>query len=105
MKSTAAVANANKSDPAKAVVHPDATPATRLGEMQAGQGGIIQWLEGPEDLVRRLMELGLVEEGYVEVVHEAPFGKDPIAVKIRGGLLALRRSEANLIWVGRKSGR
>jgi Fe2+ transport system protein FeoA len=30
----------------------------------------------------------------VRVVHQAPLGGDPIAVEIRGALIALRRHEA-----------
>ncbi len=67
---------------------------TCLGKLNPGQGGWVARIEGPEVMVRRLMEMGLVEDAYVEVVHEAPFGKDPLAVRVRGGLLALRRQEA-----------
>jgi ferrous iron transport protein A len=42
----------------------------------------------------RLMELGMLEGSEVEVIHEAPYGGDPIAVRIRGSLIALRRAEA-----------
>jgi ferrous iron transport protein A len=35
----------------------------------------------------------------VELVHQAPFGGDPVAVRVRGALIALRRNEANLIEV------
>ncbi len=73
----------------------------KLGEMRVGEGGLISRLDGPEDLVRRLMELGLVEDSYVQIAHQAPFGGDPIAVKVRGGLLGLRKSEANRVWVRR----
>lgn len=67
--------------------------------MRRGQAGRICRLEGPEESVRRLLELGLVEDSWIEVVHEAPFGGDPIAVKVRGGVLALRRKEADQILV------
>ncbi len=49
--------------------------------------------------VARLMEMGLLEGSSVEVVHEAPFGADPIAIRVRGILVALRRSEANAVEV------
>ena len=71
----------------------------RMGQMRPGQSGWICQVEGQEESVRRLLELGLVEDSWVEVVHEAPFGGDPIAVKVRGGLLALRRQEADQILV------
>ena len=67
----------------------------RLGELRKGEGGYICQVEGDEALVRRLLEMGLVEEAYVEIVHEAPFGRDPVAVRVRGGLLGLRRQEAS----------
>lgn len=70
-----------------------------LGEMRRGQGGYICRVEGPEATVRRLLEMGMVEEAYVEIVHEAPFGHDPVAVRVRGGLLALRRQEASCVTI------
>lgn len=75
---------------------------TTLDQIPRGQGGWITRLDGPEALVCRMLEMGLVEDAYVEMAHEAPFGKDPVAVKVRGGgLLALRRSEAKLVNVRR----
>jgi len=70
-----------------------------LGDLRRGQGGYICRLEGPEATVRRLLEMGMVEEAYVEIVHEAPFGRDPVAVRVRGGLLALRRQEAACVTI------
>lgn len=70
-----------------------------LDQMKKGQRGIIIRLEGPEPTVRRLMEMGMLEDSPVEVVHEAPFGRDPLAVHVRGALLALRRREAKCVWV------
>jgi ferrous iron transport protein A len=51
------------------------------------------------DLTRRLLEMGLLEGAEVEVLHQAPFGGDPIAVRVRGSVIALRRNEANTIEV------
>jgi len=50
-------------------------------------------------LARRLLEMGLLEGAHVEVLHQAPFGGDPLAVRVRGTLIALRRNEANFIEV------
>lgn len=68
-----------------------------LGELRKGEGGYICRVEGPEATVRRLLEMGMIEEAYVEIVHEAPFGRDPVAVRVRGGLLGLRRQEASCV--------
>ena len=77
----------------------------RLGELRTGQGGtIVQVGAVPLEptriqIVQRLMEMGFLDGSWVEVLHEAPFGGDPIAVRVRGTLIALRREEANLVWV------
>jgi ferrous iron transport protein A len=47
---------------------------------------------------RRLLELGLRAGARVEVLRQAPFG-GPLAVRVAGGLLALRRSQAGRIEV------
>jgi ferrous iron transport protein A len=70
-----------------------------LGELHPGSRGTILKTTGPGDLLQRLLEMGLLEGSSVEVVHEAPFGRDPIAVRVRGALIALRRNEANYIEV------
>lgn len=57
-----------------------------------------------DDRVQRLLEMGFIEGSEVEVAHECPLGKDPFAVRIRGGLIALRRSDADLILVSAVGG-
>jgi len=47
----------------------------------------------------RLMELGFLEGAWCQKMHEAPFYGDPIAVRVRGTLVALRRAEASSIQV------
>lgn len=78
-------------------------PEITLDQLCPGEGGYIIGLEGASYLVRRLLEMGMIEGSYVEVVHEAPFGRDPIAVRVRGGMLALRRQEAKLITLRRET--
>jgi ferrous iron transport protein A len=76
----------------------------RLGELRPGDRARIVAIESEgraAELAARLMEMGLLEGSGVELVHEAPFGGDPIAVRVRGALIALRRGEANQIWVER----
>ena len=67
-----------------------------LSELKKGDVARIARVNGIEGdpITLRLMELGIVDGGEVEVVHEAPYGRDPIAVRVRGALIALRRSEA-----------
>lgn len=73
----------------------------RLGELRKGESAtIVRVNEAAEAaLTRRMLEMGLLEGSRVELVHEAPFGGDPVAVRARGALIALRRNEANFIEV------
>ena len=48
---------------------------------------------------RRLMELGFIVGATVELRHRAPLFKDPIAVMVRGMVVALRGYEAMRIQV------
>jgi ferrous iron transport protein A len=48
------------------------------------------------DLADRLLELGFDEGAEVEALHRAPLG-DPIAVRVDGSVVALRRALARLV--------
>jgi len=69
----------------------------RLGSLRKGQTGRVVQVCGP--LTRRFLDMGMIEGSVVEIVHEAPFGKDPITVCVRGALIAMRRNEAENIEV------
>ena len=69
-----------------------------LGKMAPGQTGVLVRVGGANDgLARRLMEMGFLEGSRIEVVHQAPFGGDPMVIRVRGALVAIRRQEGNLI--------
>lgn len=78
-----------------------------LGRAQAGFRGRIHAIEvtdadcglHPDELERRLIELGFVEGATVEILHEGFFGRDPIAVRVNHATIALRRREAMAILV------
>ena len=46
---------------------------------------------------QRLCELGFDEGVDVEIMHRAPFGGDPLAVRVGNMVVALRREMARLI--------
>jgi ferrous iron transport protein A len=48
---------------------------------------------------RRLRELGFDEGVEVALLHAAPFGGDPIAVRVGPTIVALRRAQAALVEV------
>lgn len=67
-----------------------------LDQLRPGQGGRILAVEGADGLVQRLMEMGLLEGEWVEVVGIAPLG-DPIDVRLGDYRLSLRLSEARRV--------
>lgn len=79
----------------------------RLGEMACGEAGIIVGFDSKGDdrerldYLKRLRELGFCEGARISIEHHAPIVRDPIAVSVRGTLMAMRRHEANCIWVER----
>jgi len=72
-----------------------------LAQLKKGQKAWISKVQGDEAdrVTLRLMELGMLEGGEVELVHEAPYGGDPIAVRVRGGMIAIRRAEATRVQI------
>jgi ferrous iron transport protein A len=51
------------------------------------------------ELERRLLEIGFLEGAAVEVLHGGPLGRDPIAIRLNGITVALRRREAMAVFV------
>jgi ferrous iron transport protein A len=86
---------------------PVTSQRTPLGRARPGFRGRIEAIEAtgsasgltPEELERRLIELGLVEGASVEILHEGAIGRDPIAVRVDSATVALRRREAMAILV------
>ncbi len=69
-----------------------------LSEVPPGSGAVVTAVTVPREERRRLTELGLRDGVRVEVLRRAPFG-GPLALRVGGGLLALRRSQAGRILV------
>jgi ferrous iron transport protein A len=51
------------------------------------------------ELQRRLLEFGFVEGARVEVLHEGAIRRDPIAVRLDDMRVALRRRDAEDVWI------
>jgi ferrous iron transport protein A len=87
----------------------DGRPAVRLSETRPGDRGVILDVRaethpgdhgvGVDELQRRLLEFGFVEGAHVEVLHEGAIRRDPIAVKLDDMRVALRRRDAEDVWV------
>ena len=84
-----------------------AQQASPLGQARRGFCGHIQAIDVGKarsdlpaaELESRLIELGFIEGAHVEILHEGPFGRDPIAVRVNNATVALRRREAMAIFV------
>ena len=74
----------------------------RLSEMKKGEEGFIDIFEKEEESLIRLRDMGLQKNVAFRVIKFAPLG-DPIEIKTRGFYLSIRKSQANCIWVKRKS--
>ena len=71
---------------------------TNLADLPPGTSGRVTSVLGEPLLRERLVELGFTRGTTVVVRNRAPLG-GPIEVKIRGGLLAVRRDEAACVEV------
>lgn len=82
------------------------TGTARLGSGHIGLRGEVVAIRAPdEELERILLEIGFIEGARVEILHEGPFGRDPIAVRVDDMRVALRRREATAVWIRTPAGR
>ena len=65
----------------------------RLSEAPLNRWCRIERLEGPREDCDRLLDLGFTPGEEVAITHYAPLG-DPLVIRVRGALLALRKREA-----------
>ena len=64
-----------------------------LAGLPVGTRFRIQNIELPDDILQRLLEMGLMTDTEAQVERYAPLG-DPIEIKLRGYHLSLRATEA-----------
>jgi ferrous iron transport protein A len=93
-----------RSDADTLIVPPDCMPLGIASRGFCGRIHAIQVSDGTSglpaiELERRLLELGFIEGADVTVLHEGPVGRDPLAVRVNGTTIALRRREAMAIFV------
>jgi Fe2+ transport system protein FeoA len=74
------------------------TALSRLSEVPLDEWHQIDRLDGPQEDCRRLLDLGFTPGEEVAVTHCTPLG-DPLVIRVRGALLALRKREAAWILV------
>jgi ferrous iron transport protein A len=69
-----------------------------LSEVKLGQRARVVAVAGPDGLVQRLLEMGLLEGEEIEVIGFAPLG-DPMEILLRDYRLSLRGREAACVSV------
>ena len=67
-----------------------------VAELKINESGIISEIDISHPSSKRIIEHGFTPGQNIELVSQALFN-DPIAVSIRGTLIALRKSEADCI--------
>jgi|UniRef100_Q3AP97 ferrous iron transport protein A len=70
----------------------------RLSELRVGDAGEIATVKSQGAVRRRIMDMGLIKGTPFRVVRVAPLG-DPMEIAFKGLHLALRKSEAQEIFV------
>jgi ferrous iron transport protein A len=107
MTDTAAVTDTAHSAPGQTTDHSVREGPMPLGQANRGFCGRIDVIRVDAEvhgrqaieIESRLLELGFVEGAEIKILHEGPIGRDPIAVRINGTTIALRRREAMAILV------
>ena len=74
------------------------TSPKTVADLKEGEEATIVRVDGRGHFRKRLLEMGLVRGTRLRLLGQAPLG-DPLEVKVRGYLLALRRAEAREIQV------
>jgi ferrous iron transport protein A len=77
---------------------PRAQKAKTLLDLEHGEDGILDRLDLPDDVSRRLMELGFLPGHTVTSGHSAP-GGDPRVFRVDGSEIALRLETAARLYL------
>ncbi len=70
-----------------------------LSDLRAGERAVVRDLDASGETRRRLQDIGLIQGTAVECLRRSPLG-DPVAYRIRGAVMALRRTDAGRVEVG-----
>ena len=76
----------------------NSTSLIPLSALKPGQGGVVDSVQAPADVRLKLLELGIGEGEYIRHIRKSPFG-DPLEFELMNYRLAIRKSEADKIFV------
>ena len=69
-----------------------------LSSLSVGQSGTVASVDANDDILRRLLDIGIVTGTRLKCVLKSPLG-DPSAFLIRGAVIALRNEDSSKITV------
>lgn len=75
-------------------VAPQNVTARSLAQLPEGESGVLDHLDLPDDIARRLMELGFLPGHIIVPARSAP-GGEPRVYRVDGSEVALRRETAS----------
>ena len=74
----------------------------KLSALDRGEYAYVSQVDGEDSMARRMADLGLVPGTRVECELVSPSG-DPVAYRIRGALIALRRQDARRVSIAEEA--
>jgi Fe2+ transport system protein FeoA len=83
--------------------HPDQEGGMKLSGLDPRRDGVVREIQGNGAVRQRLMDMGFLPKTPVRMERVAPTG-EPVWVRICGGQVALRRSEADAVVLDDLSG-
>lgn len=69
-----------------------------LANLKPGQTGVVRSLTAEGAVKQRFLDMGITRGVHIQLERRAPFG-DPLAVRLRGYSLSLRKEEAKKICI------
>lgn len=79
-----------------------AAPHRTLAELREGEEAVLDRLDLPDDMAKRLMELGFVPGHVISAAKAAP-GGDPRVFRVDGSEVALRLETASHLMIRRRN--
>ena len=73
-------------------------PSQTLDQLQPGESAVVTQLASTGLNRRRMMDLGILPGTRIEIEMKSPLG-DPVAYRVRGAVIALRREQAREILI------
>ncbi len=71
-----------------------------LFDLKVGQSAFVEKILSNKSMLRRFLDIGLVNKTYVECVGQSPAG-DPKAFLIRGAVVALRSEDCKNVLINK----